>query len=510
MLSKIKSAALNGLDGFEVDVEIDISSGLPAFDIVGLPDTAVKEARERVRAAVKNSNLKMLPKHITINLAPADVKKEGSLYDLAIAMAYLTATEQLSSDVSEGAMYFGELSLNGELRRVNGILPMVISAKQLGIKRVFVPTENAEEAAVVDGIDVLGVSSLSALCDHFSGANEIKPTTIDIDEYFKNKDENKLDFSEVKGQEGVKRALEVAAAGNHNLLMIGSPGSGKTMIAKRIQTILPDMTFDEALEVTKIHSVAGVLSKEPIITKRPFRSPHHTISAIGLAGGGRFPKPGEISLAHNGVLFLDELPEFKRDVLEVMRQPLEDETVTIARVNATLTYPCNVMLVASMNPCKCGYYGDPSGRCRCSEAQVEQYLSKISGPLLDRIDLHVSVSAVEYKDLGSDERAESSDKIKERVNRARKIQQERYKDYKIYSNSQLTPAMIEMFCPLGDAEKQMMAAAYDRLGLSARAHNRILKVARTIADMENSENINTKHLAEAIGYRSLDRNYFKN
>lgn len=407
-------------------------------------------------------------------------------------------------------MFFGELSLDGDVRPVVGILPMVIEAKKLGIKKVFVPKINASEAAVVNGVSVYGVKSLSDLKSHFDKTKPIKPSEVDIDEIFKNTDSYGMDFSDVRGQEGVKRALEVAAAGNHNVLMIGSPGSGKTMVAKRLPSILPDMTFDEALEVTKIHSVAGVLTSDlPLVTRRPFRSPHHTISAIGLAGGGRIPRPGEISLAHNGVLFLDELPEFKKDVLEVMRQPLEDETVTIARVNATYTYPCNVMLVASMNPCKCGYYGDGSGRCHCTPAMIEQYMGKISGPLLDRIDLHIQVNAVEYDDLESDSKAECSADIKKRVDAARKIQQERYKDYKIYSNSQLTPAMIDIFCRLGDAEKSMMRAAYERLGLSARAHNRILKVARTIADLDGSENITVNHLAEAIGYRSLDRSYFK-
>ncbi|MBE7026487.1 MAG: ATP-binding protein [Ruminococcaceae bacterium] len=509
MIAKVKSCGLVGLDGYIVEVETDIAMGLPAFDIVGLPDAAVKESRERVRAAIKNSGYAFASRRVTINLAPAHIKKEGSVYDLPVAVSFLWASGQIALDNVDDFVFIGELSLNGDIRPVCGVLPMVIAARDNGAKYAIVPKENALEAAVVKGIEILAPETLAQLCDHINGIKKLSVHTVDVDEYFKNTDQRGIDFSEVKGQENVKRALEIAAAGNHNMLMIGSPGSGKSMIAQRLPTILPDMSFEEALEVTKIHSIAGALPDDtPIITTRPFRHPHHTISATGLSGGGRTPKPGEISLAHNGVLFLDELPEFNKDALEVMRQPLEDGSVTIARVSATLTYPCNVMFVASMNPCKCGYYGDPSGRCKCSESQIAQYLGKVSGPLLDRIDLHIEVAPVKYKDLENTAPAESSESIKKRVDAARKIQMQRYKDYNIYSNSQLTPAMINIFCRLGEKERAIIKGAFDRLGLSARAYNRILKVARTIADLDGSENIQSKHIAEAIQYRSLDRKFW--
>lgn len=513
MLSKIYSRGLSGIDGFPVSVETDISNGLPAFDLVGLPDAAVKEAKERIRSSIKNTGFKFPAKHIVINLAPASQRKEGTGYDLPMALSILTATEQVyagDAEYLDRCVFLGELSLDGSVNSINGVLPMVISAYKQGFTEIFVPAENADEAAVIDGVNVYPVESLKSLCDHFADIKKITPRTVDLNEYFTQSALSLLDFCDVKGQENVKRALEIAAAGNHNVLLIGSPGTGKTMLAQRMPSILPDLTFDESLEVTKIHSIAGLLSSdEPLILKRPFRSPHHTISPVGLTGGGTVPKPGELSLAHNGILFLDELPEFSRSTLEIMRQPLEDGVVTISRVNATLTYPCNIMLIASMNPCKCGYLGDTRRQCTCSPHQINQYRSRISGPLLDRIDIQVEVANVEYDDLSSTEKGETSAEIKKRVNRARKVQLERYKEINIYSNSQLSAGLLQKYCALDDEGNAMLKAAFDNLGLSARAHSRILKVARTIADIEGSENIKAEHIAEAIQYRSLDRKYFE-
>ncbi len=508
MIAQVNSAALFGIDGFIIEVETDISNGLPAFDIVGLPDAAVKESKERIRAAIKNSGLTMPSKRITLNLAPADIKKEGTHFDLPMAVGILTASEQLKQPASD-SVFLGELSLNGDLRRVNGILPMVISAYQRGIKIIYLPEENAREAAVIEGISVYGAKCLKDIVMHFTGEKKLSPYRDNVS--FSNIDEDgyRYDFRDVKGQAFVKRALEIAAAGGHNILMIGPPGSGKTMIAQRIPGILPDMSFDEALEVTKVHSIAGLVSaNQPIVKTRPFRHPHHTVSSVGLSGGGTNPRPGEISLSHNGVLFLDELPEFRRDALEAMRQPLEDGEVTITRASGTVTYPCSVMLVASMNPCPCGYYGDPTRECTCTQSQIMKYMSKISGPLLDRIDLHIEVPAVKYEELEAKEQGESSQDIKLRVDKARQIQLERYKCQKAYSNSQLTPELMKKYCELDKETNDILREAYNTLGLSARAHNRILKVARTIADLAGEEKIKMEHIAEAIQYRALDKKFF--
>ena len=509
MLSKIKSCGLLGIDGYIVEVETDISSGMPFFEIVGLGDAAVKESKERVRAAIKNTELEFPVRRITINLAPANLKKEGSALDLAIAMGILTATEQVSSANLDKTMFVGELSLDGEIKPVHGILPMAICAMNEGLENLVLPIANADEAAVVKNLNILPVKNIFEIIRHLNGEKEIGRHTVDIDGLFNQQMEHALDFADVKGQGNVKRALEVAASGAHNCIMIGSPGSGKTMITKRLPSILPAMTFEEALEVTKIHSIAGILPpKTSLVTVRPFRSPHHTISDISLVGGGRMPRPGEISLAHYGVLFLDELPEFGRDALEVLRQPLEDGVVTISRVNASLTYPAKATLICAANPCKCGNYLDPSKQCNCTPKQIQQYLGKLSGPLLDRIDIHIEVASVRYKELESTKEEEKSESIRERVNKARQIQLERYKGMKIFSNSQLQPSQMNKFCKLDDRGKELLKNAFEKLGLSARAHNRILKVSRTIADMEGSEIIKTHHLAEAIQYRSLDRKFW--
>lgn len=508
-LAKVKSMGINGIDGYIVTAEVDISNGLPAFEIVGLPDASVKESKERVKASIKNSNYTVPVKRITVNLAPADRKKEGPSYDLPITVAILEASQQIKQGSTDGCAFLGELSLDGILRGVNGVLPMVISARDNGIKTVFLPSDNAKEAAVVEGVEIIGAHNLNQIVKHLNSEEKITPTQVDIDKLFENNSVYGVDFSDVKGQRNVKRALEVAVAGGHNILMVGSPGSGKSMLAQRIPSILPSLTFEEALETTKIHSIAGVLgANTSLVTTRPFRGPHHTISAIGLIGGGSNPKPGEISIAHNGVLFLDELPEFQRVALEVMRQPLEDGYVNISRVNGSCTYPANVLMVASMNPCKCGYYGDPNHECTCTPPQIRKYMGKISGPLLDRIDLHVEVPAVSYSDLSSESKEESSESIKARVEKARQIQLERYADEKIYTNSQLSSSQIRKYCAVSPEVKSILKSAFDNLGLSARAHDRILKVARTIADLDGEKDITVNAIAEAINYRSLDRKFW--
>ena len=499
MLSKVYSAGLYGIDGFVVTVEVDGQPRLPEFELVGLPDAAVKESRERVRAAVKNCGAKFPVSRITVNLAPARVRKEGTLYDLPILLGILAAAEELKP-LPEDAAFLGELSLTGALRPVTGVLPMALCAARLGVRTLYVPAQNAAEATLADGLTVYGVEDVSQLIAHLKGETPITPAA----RWQPEPAARPLpDFADVMGQENVKRGLEIAAAGGHNVLLIGSPGAGKSMLARRIPSILPDMTRAESLQTTEIYSVAGMTdAAHPLVDVRPFRSPHHTASTVSLAGGGGTPRPGEISLAHNGVLFLDELPEFDKSALETLRQPLEDGFVTITRAAGTLTLPSRFMLVCAMNPCKCGWYGHPSGRCTCSENQVEQYMRRISGPLLDRIDMYIEVPSVEYEAMRRKDTPESSAVIRQRVNAAREVQKQRFAGTEVSCNAYMTPAMIGRYCQLDDAGERLMQGAFDRLGLTGRSHDRILRMARTIADLEGSEHIEASHLAEAIQFRS--------
>lgn len=507
MFAKINSMGLFGLNAFPVDAEIDISKGAPVFEIVGLPDTVVKESRERVRSALRSCQISLPIARIMVNLAPADTKKSGSVHDLAILVAILKATGYINNPL-ENIGFIGEVSLNGDVRPVTGVLPMVITAKEHGMKAVFVPDDNAFEASVAEGIDVYGVSSVSQLLDHFSGDEKIKVQP--RYEVFPEQNYQYEDFAHVKGQSAAKLALEIAAAGGHNALLIGSPGSGKSMLAKRMPSILPAMTFEESIETTKIHSIAGMVNKaNPLVVSRPFRSPHHTISAAGLAGGGSIPHPGEISLAHNGLLFLDELAEFDRRTLEILRQPLENQEVTISRSAGTVVYPASIMLIGAMNPCPCGYFGHPKRKCTCGPKKVAAYLSKISGPLLDRFDLHIEVPPVEFEHISSNSHEESSATIRERVQAARKVQLERFGDTGINCNARITPDKLQQFCPMDNDAKTMMKNVFDKMGLSARAYDRILKVARTIADIDRCEVIHKSHISQAVQYRSLDRKYWE-